>query len=96
MSLVELGAHLASLKEKAEGDLADLAFHLEAAAQHLQASHIETVVKDAVFDSLKHVAIKANNVANNWVLPAVQEVEAVAESVEKTVRKATSRKQSTT
>lgn len=96
MSLVELEAHLASLKEKAEGDFADLAFHLEAASQHLRASHIETVVIDAVHDSLKHVAIKALNIANNWVLPTIEEVDAVAETVTKTVRKATSRKQSTT
>lgn len=96
MSLVELEAHLASLKDRAEGDFADLVLHLEAASQHLQASHIETLVKDAVFDSLKHVAIKANSIANNWVLPTVQEVEAVATATEKVVRKATSRKQSTT
>lgn len=95
MSLQELEAKFASLKDKAEGDFKDLVLHLEAVFQHVQISHAGAIVKGAVYDSLHAAAIKVENIANNTVLPAAQEVEAVAETVEKTVRKATSRKTTT-
>lgn len=95
MSLQELEAKFASLKDKAEGDFKDLVLHLEAVFQHIQISHAESLVKNAVYDSLHAASVKIENIANNTVIPAAKEVEAVAETVVKTARKATSSKTTT-
>lgn len=96
MSLPELEVRVASLKEKATGDVLDLVHHIEATFQHLQMSHVENIVKDAVYDSLKNAAIKLENIVNNGATLVAKEAEAVSAVAEKVVRKTASRKQSTT
>ena len=89
MSIVaELEHKLAALKDKVEGDFKDLVLHIEAAYQHVQASHVEDIVKNAVADSVHNAAIKIDNITN--VLQA--EAAKVEEVVEKTT---TSRRKTT-
>jgi hypothetical protein len=89
-------ATLASLREKAEGDALEVLRYVEAASQHMRNSHVETLVKDAVHESLKNAVLSIGNLINNTAAAVAQEATAVAATTEKVVRKAASRKQTTT
>jgi hypothetical protein len=64
MSLVALEENLAKLKNTVEGNLKDLVLKLEAVLHHVKASHVEPIVKDAVYTELHTATVKVSNIAN--------------------------------
>jgi hypothetical protein len=57
-------AKLKSVKGKVDGDLKDLVIYLESVFHHVQASHVEDVVKNAVVSDLHAATVKVDNIAN--------------------------------
>lgn len=68
MSLVDLEENLSSLKTKVEGDLKDLVLKLEAVLHHVKASHVEPIIKDAVYTELHAATVKVDNIANAAII----------------------------
>lgn len=79
MSLVALEENLSNLKTKVEGDLKDLVLKLEAVFHHIKASHVEDLVKTAVYTELHAATVKVDNIAN----AAINATEVVNAAVKK-------------
>lgn len=73
MNLVALEEKLAHLKSTVEGDLKDVVLKVEAVFQHVRASHVEDLVKDAVYSELHDAAIKIGNIAATAVTDSVKQ-----------------------
>lgn len=71
MSLVALEEKLSSLKSSVEGDFKDLVLKIEAAFHHVRASHVEDLVKDAVYAELHDATVKIGNIAATAITQAV-------------------------
>lgn len=92
MSFTAFEEKLKSVKEKAEGDIKDLALYLEAAYNHVHTSHAEYVVKSAIVDNLHAATVKLDNIANSIQANAVlaeQAVETIVPVVKATRKRTT-------
>jgi hypothetical protein len=83
-------AKLKAVKGKVEGDMKDLVLYIESVFHHIQASHVEDVVKNAVVSDLHAATVKIDNVANTIRIEsdlADKAVDAADAAVTKAVKK---------
>jgi hypothetical protein len=81
---------LKTVKSKVEGDFKDLILHIEAVFQHVQTSHAEDVVKNAIISDLHAATVKVDNIANNIRIEsdlADKAVDAADDAVNKATKK---------
>lgn len=92
MSVTAFEEKLKSVKDKVYGDLKDLILYIEAAFNHAQTSHAETLVKSAIVDNLHAATVKVENIANSIqenARLAEQAVEAIVPVVKATRKRTT-------